>query len=99
MSGTTLIRDDGGVISLSGDLLFSSVGQVLSEGNRLVRACPDAVVDLSAVARCDSAALALLLEWMELANAAGGQLKFRALPEALLDIARLSNVETLLPTV
>jgi phospholipid transport system transporter-binding protein len=90
-------QSDAGVISLSGDLVFATVGSLLPVGSRLVRAQPESVVDLSAVARCDSAGLALLLEWVELATTAGGRLSFRSLPDALLDIARLSNVETLLP--
>ena len=87
-----------GTVALTGDLVFATVGGLLEAGIPIVRQQPRAVVDLSAVARCDSAGLALLLEWVAFASAQGGGLKFRSLPEALLAIARLSNAETLLAT-
>jgi phospholipid transport system transporter-binding protein len=55
------------------------------------------VIDLSRVDDVDSSALALLLEVMERAREHGVTLRIRSLSEALLGIARLSNVEALLP--
>lgn len=99
MADASIALDDCGAITLSGDLVFATVGALLETGSRLVQQQPQAVVDLSAVVRCDSAGLALLIEWVALATANEGRLKFRSPPEALLDIARISHVEALLPRV
>jgi ABC-type transporter Mla MlaB component len=53
-------------------------------------------VDLSAVGRADSGALALLVDWLAWAQAAHRVLKYSAPPAALLALARLSDVEDLL---
>ena len=57
----------------------------------------DVEVDLAGVTRCDSAALALLLEWAGRAQRSGSVLRYRNLPAALLAIAAISEVEDLLP--
>jgi len=56
----------------------------------------DAVVDFSPVRRCDSAAVALALECLRCARAAGIALHFVSLPPDLLSLARLYGVEELL---
>jgi len=53
-------------------------------------------IDLSAVARVDSGSLALLIDWLAWARAAGRAMKFTALPAVILALARLSDVEALL---
>jgi phospholipid transport system transporter-binding protein len=56
----------------------------------------DALVDFSAVQRCDSAAVAFALECLRSARAAGVDLRFAGLPPDLLSLARLYGVEELL---
>ncbi|WP_440996870.1 STAS domain-containing protein [Arhodomonas sp. SL1] len=82
-----------GALRVTGELDFDSVAL-------LPAALPgsgDAVVDLSAVERADSAGLALLLEWVRVARAAGRQVRFRGIPRQLLAIARVSGVDAILP--
>ena len=52
-------------------------------------------VSLQAVERADSGALALLIDWLAWASAAGKSLNYTALPGQLLALARLSDVENL----
>ena len=52
---------------------------------------------MAGVTRCDSAAVALLLEWVRLAESRGARIAFRSLPRALEAIASISDVEDLLP--
>ena len=52
-------------------------------------------VDLSGVSRADSGGLALLIDWLAWARAARRVLKYSSPPEALLALARLSDVEGL----
>ena len=52
-------------------------------------------VDLGAVDYSSSAGVALLLEWLRTARAAGKQLAFTNLPEQMGAIVRISGLETL----
>ncbi len=54
-------------------------------------------VDLAAVSRSDSAGLALLIAWMRLAQAYNFEIHFENLPEQMRQIARVSELEPLLP--
>ena len=53
-------------------------------------------LDLSDVEAVDSAGLALLLEWQQRLEQSGGALVIVAPPEALVRLARISGVDTLL---
>ncbi|WP_275099463.1 STAS domain-containing protein [Sedimenticola hydrogenitrophicus] len=99
MSSPQAVIDDQGVMQLSGDLVFAQVTPLLAQIERLLgdTKAEHLVLDLSRVDDVDSSALALLLEVMERAREHGVTLRIRSLSEALLGIARLSNVEALLP--
>ncbi|AKH20905.1 STAS domain-containing protein [Sedimenticola thiotaurini] len=98
MNSARAAMDDQGVIQLSGDLVFASVTRVLGQIEPLLDGAEKSplVIDLSGVEDVDSAGLALLLEVLERARHHGVPLRIRSLPESLLGIARLSNVEKLL---
>ncbi|MES9934935.1 MAG: STAS domain-containing protein [Sedimenticola sp.] len=80
---------------VSGDLLFSTARRLLDESSPVMSG-ESLVFDLSGVRHSDSAGLALLLEWQHRAEVAGGRISYINIPDALLRIARLSNVEGLL---
>lgn len=82
---------------MTGDLVFSTVGELLDRAGPILASVSDPVLDLAAVVNCDSAGLVLLLEWVAVGAAAGKPVRFRNLPPALVGIARLSNVDSLLP--
>ena len=86
-----------GTFQVSGDLVFSTVAGLLEKSGLLLAEASDPIVDLASVVNCDSAGLALLLEWITVGTGAGKPVRFRNLPEALVGIARLSNAEKLLP--
>ena len=54
-------------------------------------------VDLQGVRGSNSAGLALLLEWLELARRRGISLRFRNLPESIARLAAITNLTGLLP--
>lgn len=91
------LRDAGnGACELSGPLTLSScdaLWRALESGGAL-RSARSA--DLSGVDDADSAGLALLLAWRAARIGAGGDLQFRALPQRLRLLARLTGAETLL---
>ncbi len=57
----------------------------------------DANFDLSAVKRCDSSAVALLLAWQRAAQAAGRPFQVQSVPPSLRSLALLYGVESLIP--
>jgi phospholipid transport system transporter-binding protein len=91
-----MMQRDGEVLRLQGALTMATVGPLLVEGRRAVSAA-DCVVDLSAVSSADSAALALLFDWLRSARAAGRTLSVRGLPAGMQSLAALYGVDALLP--
>ncbi len=86
-----------GEFRIHGDLVFETVGDLLPAGEALFRDHRSLRLDLSGVGDSDSAGIALLLEWLAAARRRGGRIQFLGLPDSMLRIARLSNLEPLLP--
>jgi phospholipid transport system transporter-binding protein len=84
---------------VTGSLHFTTVSALLAEGDEAIAAGQAAVIDLAGVTVSDSAGLALLIEWLSVAKAAGSSLKYENLPVQLHQLARLSEVEELLVPV
>ncbi|MCW8889663.1 MAG: STAS domain-containing protein [Sedimenticola sp.] len=97
MAKATASMAGEGVLQLQGDLVFANVTALLGQIDPQLANKTALIIDMSNVADVDSSGLALLLELLERGQRRGVQLRFRALSEALLGIARLSNVEGLLP--
>ena len=93
-----VLRGQGaGRYALSGALTLATVAALREQGRQAFASGSGAiVVDMTAVERTDSGGLALLVDWLAWAHAAGRELKFTALPAALLALARVSDVEDLL---
>lgn len=98
MTEAATLRGTGdGRFALKGALTLSTVTALRSQGRRsFAGATGDIVVDLGGIDRTDSGGLALLVDWLAWAQAAGRRLTFTALPEALRALARVSDVEDLL---
>lgn len=93
-----LIEEGNGRFRVAGDIGFANVTQLLGESRVLFSHPADSLlVDLGGVGRADSAGLALLLEWMRLAQAAGKSIRYRQIPAQLLAIAHASNLDRHLP--
>ncbi len=82
---------------LAGDLVIGSVPSLWNQANTLFSRCRHIIIDFEKVPRVDSAGLALLLEWVEWARNNDASIQFRNVPDALIRIAKLSNVDDLLP--
>ncbi len=85
-----------GRYSLRGSVGFANVSALRQQSLSLFTR-GELELDLAGVERADSAALALLLEWMRQGRACGYTIRYRNLPAQLLDIARASDLEELLP--
>jgi phospholipid transport system transporter-binding protein len=81
---------------VSGSLHFSTVSALLPLGTDAIDSGRAAVIDLAGVTGSDSSGLALLIEWLSVAKAAGRALHYDNIPSQLHQLARLSEVEELL---
>lgn len=84
------------VLRLDGALTMSTVGAHVAAG-RAKAAAGEMTVDLSAVSEADSAALALLFDWMRTAREGGHTLTVTGVPAGLRSLAALYGVDELLP--
>lgn len=93
------LQGEGGTYQITGELNFATVTSVLEEGRqRLFQSSGQRIdLDLAGVTRADSAGLALLIEWMRLAQQHQVEICFHHLPEQLLAIARAGELDSLLP--
>ena len=94
---SAVLQEQDTVLALAGELSFESAPRLLNSQRDLFNRRDQLIIDCKDVTRSDSAGLALLIEWMRQARRYHCQLAFRNLPRQLLDIARVSGVEQLLP--
>lgn len=93
---TLEVRD--GIYLIQGELSFVTVPNFWTTSQSHFVDPPAALqIDLGAVTRTDSAGLALLVEWMRLARRQNRSITFRNVPQQLLNLARVSGVDQLLP--
>lgn len=93
-----LRRGADGALCPAGDLTFATAAAAHAAGVGALSAVPAGAlrVDCSGLANTDSAGLAVLLEWCAVAHRRQLTLRFEAMPDTLLRLARISEVETLL---
>jgi phospholipid transport system transporter-binding protein len=90
---------EGGRSRVTGPLDFATVSALLPLGADAIAKNQAAVIDLAGVTEGDSAALALLIEWLSIAQSAKHPLRYENLPSQLMQLAVLSEVEDLLVPV
>lgn len=93
-----LVETAPGRLALRGDLDFSSACAAHEAGlaRFAVDGARDWTVDLGGLETANSAAVAVLLEWLATVHRAGGHLRFEGLPDRLRAIAEISEVDELL---
>lgn len=98
-----MIRAAGAGLAVEGPLTFATAARVYAAGRESVQAAAansggmPVAVDLAGVGAFDSAALALMLDWVREAAQGGARLRFVHLPENLLTLASLYGVLELIP--
>jgi phospholipid transport system transporter-binding protein len=87
-----------GALSASGPLTFAAARAARQQGLRALAGAlrQELKIDCAQVTAADSAGLAVLLDWLAAAKRLGRSLHFAHLPEGLLALARISDVEQLL---
>jgi phospholipid transport system transporter-binding protein len=89
-----------GRAQVRGSLTFATARQARVDGVEKFQKCGARAceVDCSGIAKSDSAGLSVLLDWLALAKREGRSLRYVKLPEELIALARISEVEELLQT-
>jgi phospholipid transport system transporter-binding protein len=93
---TQLESQGEGRFRVSGMLDASTVTHVLEESHSRFRGASKIVVDLAGITESDSSGLALLLEWLRLAKKDNQQIRFEHVPQQIVALARISEVDDLL---
>jgi phospholipid transport system transporter-binding protein len=93
-----LSTEPSGRILVQGPLTFATARLAAEQGGQAIRSAASAalVVDCAGVSPCDSAGLAVLLEWLGVARALQRTLRYENLPAGVLSLARISDLDELL---
>jgi phospholipid transport system transporter-binding protein len=98
MSRAVINKLDAHHYQVEGELNFATAPELLQSMLSLLPATGSEVqIDLAGVTRSDSAGLALLVEWLRLAQERDITLQYQNLPSQLREIARISDLLPLLP--
>ncbi len=97
MSQASVRRAADNRLVVEGELDFTTVAGLLADARSLLDTDGEVQVDLHGITRSDSAGLALLIEWMRVAQRRGNTLQFLNIPPQMLDIARVSSLDQVLP--
>lgn len=97
MDRLTFEVEGAGRFRIQGKMDFESVPSALDESMRLFADQTSIELDFSEVSAADSAGLALLVEWVGWAKRQRCKLRFLNLPKQALALARISDVEKMLP--
>lgn len=97
-ASATIERQSDGLYRIDGELDFDSVPLVLAESISLFgKEQTDLQIDFSGMRRGNSAALGLMLEWVNIARRQNRRIRFSNIPDELLIIAQVSDLDSLLP--
>ena len=92
-----LVAGDASGLALRGSLTAETVPRLWRQSSQLFDESRKSLsIDLAGVTEADSAGLALLVTWAGQAALAKVALRYAAVPERLLSLARISEVEDLL---
>jgi phospholipid transport system transporter-binding protein len=86
----------GNAYVAQGSLDFDSATRALARGLEVLRPGSEVEIDLSQVASGDSAGLAVLIEWLAAARARNVRLRYSGVPQQILAVARISDIEEML---
>lgn len=88
-----------GCLIVSGELNFSTVVSVWNESQPLLAKYNVLSIDLSRITSANSAALALLLEWLKYAKRENKMISFKKTPLQIQSIASVAGVDQLLQSL
>ncbi len=86
----------GDTCTVTGVLDFTTAGQAMSAVVPCIRKIPQLRIDLAAVTLCNSAGLALMIEWLAEARRNTHSVTFSSVPDALQQLSRVCQVDGLI---
>jgi phospholipid transport system transporter-binding protein len=93
VTGNGFTDREPGVFGVSGQLTFQTVPQFLTHTDKFLQQNAGTVtIDMRDVTLADSAGLALMIEWQQLARAAKHELVFTNIPEQMRDLMRVNGL-------
>lgn len=95
MNKLSIVNEGGGRFIVDGDLTFHTIDKKTANGFGFMATEKNITMDLGGVGNADSAGLALMLEWIKQASRKGVQLQFKNIPDQLLNLAKLSGLNSL----
>lgn len=94
MSENGLTARGDGVFEISGNLTFQTVPRFQDQAGSLLQGNAQPVtIDMKGVTQSDSAGLALMIEWLQMARAAQRELVFAHIPEQMRDLIRVNGLQ------
>ena len=96
MSVEVFVDSDNQYIQVKGELTCNTVMDALSQFAKQCKALPNWVIDFTQVTKVDSTAIAMLIELKRNAINRNKTISFIYLPDTLLKIAKLSQVDGLI---
>lgn len=98
MSAVSFEPTGPGRYRVTGPLRFDTVAEALETSRALFGEHQQIELDLQGVEGTDSAGLALLVEWTGLAHRGQRNIRFHHIPAQAMALARISEVDKLLPS-
>lgn len=92
-----MIAVDDGVVRVSGALTMDCAAATERDGAEAIAAGGVREVDLAQVVEADSSGIAVIFSWTRLAQSLGVTLNFVNMPQSLLSLAAVYDVEDLFP--
>ncbi len=96
MSGAVFESLGAGRYRVAGELGFDTVPAIWEQSRLVLDGAESPEIDLSQVTNVDSAGLALLIEWMRWARSRRKRLNLVHVPDKLMALARISELDGLL---
>lgn len=92
----TELQERDGKFFIKGELSFQSVPSLV---DKLNFSEAELVINLSEVSYSDSSGLALLVNWLREAKKCSVKICFEAIPQKMMALAKVSNLDKILPIV
>jgi len=93
VSALNIVDQGSDTFAVQGELTFASIDRNSIKSTGFLKTAKTVTVDLSQVTNTDSAGLALMIEWIKIARANRANLKFKGVPNQLINLAKLSGFD------
>lgn len=90
------LRCSDSTYAIAGDLCFHTVSFISSKASKLISLQQEVVFDFEKLKHCDSAGIALLIQWKKLARQHNSQLKFINVTSQMQNLINLMGLNKVL---